>query len=1212
MRKFLIGFGAFVVLLVVAALIAPSFVNWNDYKPEITAEVRAATGRDLVIDGDLDFAILPSLRLTVKKARFANIKGGSSPSMVTLKALDIQVRLLPLLQGRFEAEAITLVEPEILLERLADGRANWEITPAQADDAASSVDSASDNVETTAQEIQLDNLRIRRGTVIYRDAKAGTEERIAGLSVQVSVQSLSGPFRVKGDVILRGLPLSFEAGVGELKPTAAAPVTLLVTVPAADAKAELSGGAVITGPQPRFTGKLNISGPDMRRLAAAISGRSRTTLPRALAQPFLLKAKLKGTEKGGSVDDMEIELGGARASGTVAVRTGDRTNIATRLRMSRIDLDSWLKSSNKEGAAAGGKTVSRKTSDTPSAPVKKSTAQAPFTLPDMDATLSMRLDAITYNRQNIRDIDLKAALAGGQANLERLSLQLPGGGALTLTGGLTSTAGRPTFRGTIDGHADNLRSLLGWVGADVKAVPASRLRKFAISAGLSGDDRQVQILGAKLSVDTTRIDGGVTVALRDRPAFGATVNIGSLDLDAYRPNQVSGGPTASEPKAGGKTAGAGSGGTATAPLAILNDFDANLRLRVDRLTVGGIPMRDLRYDGSLVGGVMTIRKSSVGNIGGAKASVSGTLRNFKAVPVFKGSVAADAKDIGGLMKLAGMGAPPAARSIGALRLRGTADGGADGVKLDVSLAAAGATVKLAGTADGFGTTPRVDATMSASHQNLARLLRTLGIATTARNLDKFGLSARLKGGFNKLSTSLRINAAGGSLTATGTASNLAVTPQFDQVLTVSHPSVGDLARKFATDYRPVGGKIGPLRIDATVKGSESAYTLSALSASAGKVALRGSGRLSTKGPRPILTAVMTAGTLDLNPFLPPQQKTASRAPSRAGVGGAASGRSQRRSAPVTERYSTKPFDMSGLGVFDANLSVGASALIYRQFRVDRPTIKASLTDSLLTVKEVAGKMFDGSFLLAGKLNARRTPAIDGTVTVQKANVGKALFQAAEFDLEGGITDFSMRVAAAGTSPRAMVSALNGEGKLTSVNGAVKGFNLKAVSDRLKNLDKAIDFLSLFSASMEGGQTRFSKLNGSFKINRGILRSNDIQLIAEAGEGRATGFANLPNWQMDFNSQFFLTEHPKAPPFGMRAVGQIDNPRRIFKFDQLQSFLLQRGIGTLLRKVFPDGRRRSPTAQPQQGQPQPVQPQQQQPKKPRLEDIIPGLLQGLGR
>jgi hypothetical protein len=291
---------------------------------------------------------------------------------------------------------------------------------------------------------------------------------------------------------------------------------------------------------------------------------------------------------------------------------------------------------------------------------------------------------------------------------------------------------------------------------------------------------------------------------------------------------------------------------------------------------------------------------------------------------------------------------------------------------------------------------------------------------------------------------------------------------------------------------------------------------------------------------------------------------------------------------------------------DAALSVGATALIYRQFRVDRPMIEANLIDSKIAIKKITGRMFDGSFKLVGNFNGRRTPSLDGTVTVEKANVGKALFQADQFDLQGGITDFAMNIAGVGKSPNALIRSLKGSGSINARDGIVKGFNLKAVSDRLKNLDKAIDFLSLFASSMRGGQTRFSTLTGTFDIKNGVVRNNDLHLVAEGGEVRAAGFADVPRWHMDFDGQFFLTEHPKAPPFAMRAVGPIDDPQRIFKFEKLQGFLLQRGIGTLLRKVFPRGRRQSTPQQPQS------QPQQQQRQKPRLEDLIPGLLKGLGR
>ena len=250
MRKFIIGVAALLALLVATALIAPNLIDWNTYKGDIVAQAKAATGRDLTIDGDIDFLVLPSLQLTATNIRFANVRGGSAPDMVRLKSLDIQVRLLPLLQGRIEADAITLIEPVILLERLADGRVNWDLAAAKKN-AAATVSAPSQAVGEYSggllQGVQLDNVRIRRGTVIYRDALVGTEERIAGLSVQVGVRSLSGPFRIKGDVILRGVPVSFDAAVGALKPTEPAPINLQVTVPSAGTRLELSGGAVITG-----------------------------------------------------------------------------------------------------------------------------------------------------------------------------------------------------------------------------------------------------------------------------------------------------------------------------------------------------------------------------------------------------------------------------------------------------------------------------------------------------------------------------------------------------------------------------------------------------------------------------------------------------------------------------------------------------------------------------------------------------------------------------------------------------------------------------------------------------------------------------------------------------------------------------------------------------------------------------------------------------
>ena len=129
MRKLVIGLIAAVVVVLAAALIGPSFVDWNKYKPEITERVKAATGREITIAGDLSLSILPAPTLSVHDVTLANMPGASEPNMASLKALDVRVAFLPLLQGNIKVESIALIQPVITLEILADGRRNWDIKP---------------------------------------------------------------------------------------------------------------------------------------------------------------------------------------------------------------------------------------------------------------------------------------------------------------------------------------------------------------------------------------------------------------------------------------------------------------------------------------------------------------------------------------------------------------------------------------------------------------------------------------------------------------------------------------------------------------------------------------------------------------------------------------------------------------------------------------------------------------------------------------------------------------------------------------------------------------------------------------------------------------------------------------------------------------------------------------------------------------------------
>jgi hypothetical protein len=152
--------------------------------------------------------------------------------------------------------------------------------------------------------------------------------------------------------------------------------------------------------------------------------------------------------------------------------------------------------------------------------------------------------------------------------------------------------------------------------------------------------------------------------------------------------------------------------------------------------------------------------------------------------------------------------------------------------------------------------------------------------------------------------------------------------------------------------------------------------------------------------------------------------------------------------------------------------------------------------------------------------------------------------------------------------------------------------MRAISERLKNLDRVTDLLDLARAGGHG-ETRFSRLAGTFRAENGVVRSDDLQLEAEASEGTATAVIDLPRWMIQGRVALRLVEHPNAPPIALILDGPLDNPRKVFDVNALQGFVTQSGIGRLLRRDRP-------------GEPPPTDPL----KKP--ERALQDLLMGLGR
>lgn len=117
---------SFIVLLFLigALLVAPFFIDINDYKTEIEHGVEDATGRKLSIGG-ISVSFFPWVGVQLDDVKLANRAGFSSHDFLAVQRLHIEMALLPLFNKEVEIKHFEVVSPRAYLERHANGETNW-------------------------------------------------------------------------------------------------------------------------------------------------------------------------------------------------------------------------------------------------------------------------------------------------------------------------------------------------------------------------------------------------------------------------------------------------------------------------------------------------------------------------------------------------------------------------------------------------------------------------------------------------------------------------------------------------------------------------------------------------------------------------------------------------------------------------------------------------------------------------------------------------------------------------------------------------------------------------------------------------------------------------------------------------------------------------------------------------------------------------------
>ncbi|HEX5005513.1 MAG TPA: AsmA family protein, partial [Hyphomonadaceae bacterium] len=563
-KKIAIIAGAVLLVLAAAVVILPMLIPSDVYRQRIEAEATKALGREVKV-GKVGVSIFPRIEARAGASTIANPEGFGDQPFASMKELRAAVALWPLLFQKVEIDEFVLVEPNIAMVQLADGRNNWTFK-------VPGGEPAQPGQPTKPISASLGDVRILGGHVSYDDRKAGQVHTLSKLNLKADMQAIDKPFNVSADGLANDLAFKLNTRIENpqsMMDGLASPVTIKLDTDLI--KTELDGTLAL-GEKPAFDFRFDGEIPSAVELADAFQVKD---LP---ARSVLGKLSAKG-QAFGDPTDITLKIEDARHESALLnadlkgeARVAQYITVALEANAEAPNLDELAKAMNIEAPA--GEALGKATATT---------------------RIDGKLGDLAFSNVNFRhDSGLLKIDFAGAAKL---------GAALT-------------YNGRLNIAAPDLRRLASAAGA--KLPEGDIYKSFALSGDTSGSIKDVMLKNASVQFDAITAKGEAGLALGAKPRLTGALTTGDIDVTPYL--TASGAPTEPEER----TRGWGAEPIDRTPLRLA---DANLSLktggvRYDRFDFGPSNIAVTLADGKLTADLK--QTSLFGGKGGAVFSADGS------------------------------------------------------------------------------------------------------------------------------------------------------------------------------------------------------------------------------------------------------------------------------------------------------------------------------------------------------------------------------------------------------------------------------------------------------------------------------------------------------------------------------------------------------------------------------------------------------------
>jgi AsmA family/AsmA-like C-terminal region len=515
----LLGLAIAFIIALVAALIGPFFIDWNQFRPQFEAQATQVIGAPVRVAGELEARLLPSPSL---RLRSVVVGGANDLGKVRADKLDVEFSLGSLMRGEWRATELTVGGMALDLGLDPQGRIDWP----------------GGGGKFNLGSLAIDRLHLT-GRVALHDALSHRTLELDDIAFSGDVRSLAGALRGDGNFTTSGARYPFRVSSGQSPDGNGTRLHLVVDSSLRPVSAELDGLLNFEGRAPRFEGAIT--------WAATVGSREglKGTEPSSATSssvPWRVSARIKADHTAATLEQIEASYGAEDAAlkliGAGDIRFGASPLLHAALSARQLDGDRFAAKeiAVREDSAKqnGGKDNIKDNIAVEPARVLPALRALTSVLPEspIPAKLELAVEQIVLGGRSLQNLEAELRTDSKSWAIDRLDVRAPGTTHVSLSGrAQDATSGH--FKGQLSIESSDPDAMVMWLQGRSEPAYLSQ-SPFRLNGEVNISTNSVAIENVKCEIDGGAVGG--RIALRREASAGAVLDAmlkaDRLDIDS--------------------------------------------------------------------------------------------------------------------------------------------------------------------------------------------------------------------------------------------------------------------------------------------------------------------------------------------------------------------------------------------------------------------------------------------------------------------------------------------------------------------------------------------------------------------------------------------------------------------------------------------------------------------------------------------------------